>query len=89
MSCHECSLRIRFEKKVLSRKGQHDLVSNIEFNESLFSEDELKTINRVCSIVQKKGKKYLFDKSHEEDSYKKCSNLETLNYDLAKTLKVS
>lgn len=76
------------DKNDFSRNGQHDLKSNISFNESLFSTDELATINHVYSIVEKEGKKYLFDKSHEEEAFKSCGFLETLNYEDAKSLKV-
>mgnify|MGYP000253125306 CR=1 FL=1 len=77
------------DKNDFSRSGQHDLKSNVKFNEALFSTDELATINHIYSIVEKEGKKYLFDKSHEEDAFKSCGYLETLNYEDAKSLKIA
>lgn len=77
------------EEKVLSRKGKHDLKSNIKFDESLFSSDELATIDHIYGLVKKHGKEYLLDKSHEEDAYLNCRTLEKLNYKDAKTLKIS
>jgi len=51
--------------------------------------DELSTINYVYSIVGKRGKRYLFDKSHKEEAFKSCAFLDTLNYEDAKSLKIS
>lgn len=82
-------LNYLIDKNVLSKSGKHDLKSNITFNEKLFSTDELATINHIYSVVQKQGKKYLFDKSHEEEAFKTCGYLETLKYEDAKTLKIT
>lgn len=77
------------DKKDFSKNGQHDLVSNLKFDENLFSTDELTTINYVYNVIEKEGKKYLYEKSHKEDAFKLCEELETLNYENAKTLKVA
>ncbi len=82
-------LEFLIETKVLSRSGKHDLKSNINFDESLFSSDEVDTINFIYNLVQKHGKDYLLNKSHEEDAFTNCGILEKLNYKDAKTLKIA
>lgn len=77
------------DRNILAKSGEHDLKSAIQFDESLFSTDELATINYVYGLVKKNGKKFLFDKSHEEEAFKTCGFLETLNYEDAKFLKIS
>ena len=72
-----------------TRINQHDLSSNVEFDEALFSTDEIATINYVYNIAAENGKTFLFDKSHEEDAFKSCEYLQTLNYEDAKNLKIS
>jgi len=73
----------------LVKTSTHDFKSNIEFDETLFSTDELAIINHVYGLLKKNGKEYLLDKSHEEDVFKNCGFLDALNYEEASTLKVS
>lgn len=82
-------LEFLVEGKVLSPSGKHNLKSNIKFDESLFSTDELATINFIYGLVEKHGKDYLLNKSHEEDAFTNCSVLGRLNYKDAKTLKIA
>lgn len=77
------------DTKEFSRINNHDLKSNIKFDKSLFSTDELATINTVCSILEDEGKKHLLEKSHEEDAFTKCVYLDTLNYTDATSLKLT
>lgn len=82
-------IRYLLDKGIFEKNGKHDLVSKIEFDKKLFSTDELETINHIYDIIKKEGRDYLLDKSHEEEAFKACAYLEKLNYEDAKTLKLS
>ena len=82
-------LKYMIESGDLVKTDGHDFRSNIEFNEELFSTDELAVINYVYGLIKEKGKEYLLEKSHKEDVFKNCGYLETLDYEKAFTLKVS
>jgi putative zinc finger/helix-turn-helix YgiT family protein len=72
----------------ISKINSHDLKSNFKFDEKYFSTDEIATINYVYDLAKKKGKKYLLDKSHEEDAFKNCGFLDDLNYNDSKKIRI-
>lgn len=81
-------LNYLIQKDWLVKDGKHDLKSHVKFDQSIFSTDEIATINEVYEVVKAEGKKYLFDKSHEEEAFKQCGYLESLNYEDAKKLEI-
>lgn len=85
---YEQLMKYAILKGWVSKLGPHDLKSNLNFDEKYFSADEIATINQVYNIAKKKGKKYLLDKSHNEDAFKNCEFLDNLNYNDSKKIKI-
>jgi putative zinc finger/helix-turn-helix YgiT family protein len=72
----------------VSKLSTHDLKANLNFDEKFFSTDEMTTINSIYDIAKKKGRKFLFNRSHEEAAFKSCHFLDVLNYKDSKKIKL-
>ena len=71
---------------VLTKKGTHNFVSNIEPDLDLFDDQEKETLSKIILILKKKGEQYLFDLSHKEKAFKETEFAKPISYKFAKDL---
>jgi putative zinc finger/helix-turn-helix YgiT family protein len=74
---------------ILTKKGKHNFVSNIEPNLSLFDDQEKETLARIVQILDKEGEQYLFNLSHEEKAFKDTEFAKPISYEFAKYLLIN
>lgn len=71
---------------VLTKKGTHNFVSNIEPDLGLFDDQEKETLSKIILILKEKGEQYLFDLSHKEKAFKETEFAKPISYKFAKDL---
>jgi hypothetical protein len=74
---------------ILTKKGKHNFMSNIEPNLNLFDDQEKETLARIVHILDKEGEKYLFNLSHEEKAFKETEFAKPISYEFAKHLLIN
>ena len=72
----------------LKRAGENELCVTKAADTSIFSEDELKTIQHINELLKGKGYRSLFETSHQEKGFKETREIDHISYKYSRDLLV-
>ncbi len=76
------------EKGFIKESKGHELVALKEVNQNVFDDNELETLNEIIKLSKKDSGKKLYNLSHQEEAYTKCSMWNLISYSHSKKLKI-
>lgn len=75
-------------QEILKKSGKHDFIASVKLDESVFDDQELKTLNTVLGLVKSDGGQKLYKRSHNELAFKETVFAHPISYEYAKKLKI-